>query len=434
MAGGTPRRGLRVVVIGGGVGGLCLAQGLRKAGIEVSVHERDTSVRGRHQGYRLHISPQGERALRACLPARVQELLTATANSRYGYGLAVYDEHLASLPGPVLDDPRAADPDKVDAVDRVTLRRVLLAGLDGVVRFGSRFVGCERTPGGGVLARFADGGTAAGDVLVAADGVRSAVRRWHGAHAEPRDLGVRTVFGRIPMTEALRRELPGTLQDRFTWVIGSDGYKLGLMPMVFRTAPAEAAARLWPGLGLEDTGDYFMSVFSMHRSRTGMADGELFALDGAALWRFVRERTEGWHPALRAALRSADVDETFAVAVRATVPVEPWEPGPVIPLGDAVHAMPPSGGVGANTAVRDAAALVRALLAADRGECSVAEAAGRYQAGMAGWATEAVAASLRVAKWSLRDIDFDDSALTTAGRGPRREDGGMKTADRREDR
>ena len=35
---------LRVLVIGAGLGGLCLAQGLRKAGVEVAVYERDTGL------------------------------------------------------------------------------------------------------------------------------------------------------------------------------------------------------------------------------------------------------------------------------------------------------------------------------------------------------------------------------------------------------
>ncbi|WP_116198866.1 FAD-dependent oxidoreductase [Amycolatopsis circi] len=407
----TSRRGLRVVVIGGGVGGLCLAQGLRKAGLDVSVYERDDSVRGRNQGYRLHISPEGERALRECLPDRAQALLTATANSRYGYGMAIYDEHLNAQPGPEITDPRANEVTKVDAVDRVTLRRVLLAGLDEVVHFGKRFTRHESRPDGKVVAHFADGTVATGDVLVAADGGNSLLRRAVGVRAEPRDLGVRTVFGRIPLAAELRRALPEVLQDRFTWVIGSDGHKLGLMPMAFRTRPAEAAARLWPGLDLGDSDDYFMSVFSMHRTATGMSDDEFLAMDGTALWEFVRERTADWHPDLRTVLRYADVAETFPVAVRATAPIELWEPGTVIPLGDAVHAMPPSGGVGANTAVRDAATLTRALLLADRAECSVAEASKQYQAEMLAYATEATAMSLQVAKWSLKRIDFDESVL-----------------------
>lgn len=58
-----------VVIIGGGLGGLCLAQGLKKAGISVAVYERDRTSSDRLQGYRIHIEPQGNQALSACLPA-----------------------------------------------------------------------------------------------------------------------------------------------------------------------------------------------------------------------------------------------------------------------------------------------------------------------------------------------------------------------------
>jgi 2-polyprenyl-6-methoxyphenol hydroxylase-like FAD-dependent oxidoreductase len=57
---------LRVLVIGGDLGGLCLAQGLRRAGISVAVYERDSSPVARTQGYRFHMDARGEQALREC--------------------------------------------------------------------------------------------------------------------------------------------------------------------------------------------------------------------------------------------------------------------------------------------------------------------------------------------------------------------------------
>ena len=43
----------KVLIIGGGMGGLCLAQGLKKANIDVEVFERDKSKDDRLQGYRI---------------------------------------------------------------------------------------------------------------------------------------------------------------------------------------------------------------------------------------------------------------------------------------------------------------------------------------------------------------------------------------------
>ena len=60
-----------VAIIGGGIGGLCLAQGLNKAGVSVTVYERDRTRTDRLQGYRIHISPKGSRALYECLPAHL---------------------------------------------------------------------------------------------------------------------------------------------------------------------------------------------------------------------------------------------------------------------------------------------------------------------------------------------------------------------------
>ncbi|MEV7603586.1 NAD(P)/FAD-dependent oxidoreductase [Kitasatospora sp. NPDC089797] len=406
----TSRSPLRVLVIGGGIGGLCLAQGLRQAGVDVQVYERDGSAEGRRQGYRLRISPEGERGLLACLPPGLRELLSATANTRDDSGLVAYDEHLVEQWAPSFEDPRADAPDKIDAVDRVTLRRILLAGLADVVRFGRTFERLERTADGRVVAHFEDGSSAEGDVLIAADGSNSRVREQLRPWDRPTDLGIRTVFSRIPRAAAVAAGLPAALQDRFSYVIGTDGHHLGLMPMTFREQPSRAAARLWPDAGLTDSEDYYMSVFNVHREDLGIDDDAFFALSGEELCALVVERTAHWHPDLRGIFGHALPGTTFAVALRATRPVQAWEPGPVVPLGDAAHTMPPSGGVGANTAIRDAEALTGLLTAVDRGERELGEAMAEYQKAMVEYATEGVEMSLRIAQWSIRTATSAEAA------------------------
>src|SRR5262249_33298305 len=75
---GTGRVPVHVLVIGGGIGGLCLAQGLKQAGVSVAVYERDRTLTDRLQGYRVHISLAGSRALHACLPPPLFELFDRT--------------------------------------------------------------------------------------------------------------------------------------------------------------------------------------------------------------------------------------------------------------------------------------------------------------------------------------------------------------------
>ncbi len=128
-----------VLIIGGGIGGLCLAQGLRKAGISVAVYERDRAPDARLQGYRLNIEPVGSQALHACLPAQLWNLLVATAGDP-GPRMGVFDERLRELmqedEDGASDDPATAH----HAVSRITLRRLLLSGLGDVVRFNKHFL------------------------------------------------------------------------------------------------------------------------------------------------------------------------------------------------------------------------------------------------------------------------------------------------------
>ncbi|HEX3307754.1 MAG TPA: NAD(P)-binding protein, partial [Streptosporangiaceae bacterium] len=72
--------GLRVAVAGGGLGGLCLAQGLLKAGVDVTVYERDAQLAGRRQGYRLHADARAGLALEQCLPPGSLAVFQATCS------------------------------------------------------------------------------------------------------------------------------------------------------------------------------------------------------------------------------------------------------------------------------------------------------------------------------------------------------------------
>src|SRR6266581_7521445 len=94
--------GTHVIVIGGGIGGLCLAQGLRKAGVSVAVYERDRAPDARLQGYRLSIEPPGSAALHECLPEDLWHLLVALSGDQ-GERMGVFDQRLREL---MREDPK----------------------------------------------------------------------------------------------------------------------------------------------------------------------------------------------------------------------------------------------------------------------------------------------------------------------------------------
>nr|BFE72799.1 hypothetical protein GCM10020092_061000 [Actinoplanes digitatis] len=69
---------MRVAIAGAGLGGLCLAQGLVRAGVDVQVYERDAALGARRQGYRLHVDARAGLALEKCLPPPLFRLFLAT--------------------------------------------------------------------------------------------------------------------------------------------------------------------------------------------------------------------------------------------------------------------------------------------------------------------------------------------------------------------
>jgi 2-polyprenyl-6-methoxyphenol hydroxylase-like FAD-dependent oxidoreductase len=373
--------GLRVAVAGGGLGGLCLAQGLLKAGVDVTVYERDAQLAARRQGYRLHVDARAGLALEQCLTPGSLALFQATCGDA-STRLTVVSERLR-----VLNEQRrtgSADPyapaTLSTSVNRQTLREVLAAGLDGRLVFGCELAGYEAGPDG-VRLNFAGGRQAEADLLVGADGVGSTVRGQYLPAATPADTGKRCIYGKTPLADLDR--LPSALWDGFTAVIGG-AVGMATGPVRFRERPERAAPWLSPA------GNYLMWAVAADRGRFGVTDERLSAMSPAELHALTAKLIRTWHPDLRALHARAAVDETFLVRIRTSPPVPPWPPSRVTVLGDAIHAMSPARGSGANTALQDAALLCRTLTGADG---DLTAAVGEYERQMRDYGYAAVAAS-----------------------------------------
>jgi 2-polyprenyl-6-methoxyphenol hydroxylase-like FAD-dependent oxidoreductase len=89
-----------------------------------------------------------------------------------------------------------------------------------------------------------------------------------------------------------------------------------------------------------------------------------------------------------------DPGSCFPINIRTSVPIQPWQASNITLLGDAIHTMTPGQGVGANTALRDAALLCRQLTAAQQGVKPLLAAIGDYQAEMIPYGFARVADSL----------------------------------------
>lgn len=366
----------RILIGGAGIGGLALAQAVRRAGLDVAIYERDPSPEPRNQGYRIHIDGDGNAALAACLPPDVLDLVRRTSGVN-GDLVAGYTHQLDQ----VMAQTFPPIGDAITCVDRYTFRQGLLHGMADVIHFSRTVAAFEVLPSGRVRVDFAEGGSDEGDLLVGADGVGSAVRRQLLPHADVRDLGVRCLYGRMPLTETTGPLLPADFDRGFSWASDDTGYGAGFAPVRFRTPPGNGAS------------DYLMTVLTARPERLGVPDEKLFRMASDELWALTVDAVAGWHPVVRELFAHADPATFFPITIRAGERVEVWEPGPVTLLGDAIHTMPPTGGVGANTALRDAQTLAGELT----GGAPLVDAVGAYERVMLPRGFEVVDRSLAMA-------------------------------------
>lgn len=400
---------MRVIIAGAGLGGLCLAQGLKRAGVEVAVYERDAALTSRRQGYRIHIDGRGAQALHECLPAASYELFVATSGQPSRELTVVTKNlktlHKAKFPGSENAAPVDANTSPLavnTSVDRSVLRTILHAGLADEVRFGHEVTRYEMLDDGRVRAHFAGGGEDVGDVLVAADGVGSRIRAQYLPQAVVEDTGDRTLYGKTPLTEAVRARIPAPMLAGFTAVIGSRELGMATGVVDFREPPRDAAARLRPGLDLGGAESFAMWALSGKAAAFPAPDAQMHAMAPAALHAAAREMVADWHPDLRALVDSASTADLFYLDIRSSVPFELWQPSAVTLLGDAIHAMPPSRGSGANIALKDAGVLCALLSEAAGGSRPLSEAVpaaiGAYEKQMVDYGFAAVLDSLAAAR------------------------------------
>jgi salicylate hydroxylase len=191
-----PIDGLRVAIVGGGIGGLFCAGALLDRGIDARVYEQAAALG--EIGAGVFMTPNSLRQLDrlALLPA------VEAAGALIGPNSAFFRDDGTPIPGRVSSDSSGAG--RIYGMHRADLIGILAGALPaGTVVTGRRCTGFEQDAAGARVA-FADGSTAEADVVVAADGIHSALQRYVVAASTPVPSGSVAYRGLVP-----RAELPG---------------------------------------------------------------------------------------------------------------------------------------------------------------------------------------------------------------------------------
>jgi salicylate hydroxylase len=379
---------MRVIVIGAGIGGLTLAQALRRRGIDVAVHDRDPRADATG-GYRMHIDDVASAILRSTMaPATYAALLASSANRSTHRHITFSDHRLrpiATIGIPLREE--------MLFVERASLRVLLTHGQADAIRWSSEYLRHEVHPDGSVTAYFADGSTDHGDVLVGADGAGSRVTTALAGRPTSAPVGIGGVAGQSPLTPEIRAQVPALLRTGSILGIGPDGSSIFLTMQDAATGQAVDPALCvdvpaFPERPVVYWGVNVPVARLPHARRIG-ADAAVREAVGLL-------RT--WAPVVRTIVGGADPGTVGTFVYHSCDPgahLTPWASGTVTALGDAVHAMPPTGGRAAATAVRDADLLATHLADAAKGTTTIPVAVHEYERGLNAYAADAVRLSMR---------------------------------------
>ena len=347
----------QVLIIGGGLAGLALAQGLKKISVPFHIFEADPTADFRPQGYRLKINGEGAAALKQVLSDELWTYFEETcAESKPG------ETNFNAIDGTITKSrsgPGLRGGPMPYLADRTVLRDLLRTGLEENISYGKKF-SHYAIEEGGVEACFEDGTTYTGILLVGADGIRSGVRKQFLPNHKIVDTNGRCIYGKTPMTEEMIQRFPARATKWMTLCVDrtpmTQTLDIDETPLTLLLEPVRFQNNKHRST-LPD--NYVYWVLIGRADLFGKPDKELLRLNDADSAALSLKLTEEWDPSIRALFELQDVAQSSTLRVSSARPEIPfWTPNERITLlGDAVHAMSPCGGVGAVTALRDGAVL-----------------------------------------------------------------------------
>jgi salicylate hydroxylase len=318
---------MKAIIAGGGIGGLNAALCFNKFGWEVEVLEQASELG--EVGAGIQISPNGVKVLRALDVADAvgtDAFTPLSAQFRGGYsGRMIAKTRM----GERMEDRYGAPYWHIHRADLIAaLAHTVETRIPGAVRTGTTVIGYGQDESS-AWAELSNGERVTGDIVIGADGIKSAIREQMLGAAKPRFTGNVAWRAVVPVSE-LGNHVP------------------------------PPAACVWFGEG-KHVVTYLLRRGTL-ANLVGVVERDDWTVES---WTEQGTKNEamrdfaGWHPTIRKIIDKAEAHYRWALFDRD--PLDQWTEGRVALLGDSCHPMLPFMAQGAVMAIEDGYVLAREL-------------------------------------------------------------------------
>jgi 2-polyprenyl-6-methoxyphenol hydroxylase-like FAD-dependent oxidoreductase len=346
-----PHGHLKVLIAGGGIGGITTALALRQRGIEAVLFEQAKAFT--QVGAGIQLSANATRVLRTL---GLADALARVAVYPEGRDYRAWDDGDRLYWTPLGERAEAHFGAPYYHAHRADLLDVLLAGLGETGFRLDAHVGRFEQDAYGVTLTLADGSTATGDVLVGADGIHSTVRAQLFGRESPRYTGNVAWRGLVPAERVAHLHL-----DRVTSVW------MGPNRSIVQYYVSAGRTFNWIGISRSE----------QPARESWLAEGRIE--DALAEY-------TGWHDTIRTII--AATPRVLRQALYDREPLPDWRVGRVVLLGDAAHPMMPFYAQGAAQSIEDAYVLAGCLAASPQDPVGALERYVRLRQPRTAWMQE----------------------------------------------
>ncbi len=322
----------KVLIAGGGLGGLTAAICLTRAGFDVEVYEQAPELGEVGAGVQLSAN-----AVRVLMDIGLEPDLEAQAVKPAAYEFRMFDtaEVIQQIPLGEGYVERHGVP--YYTVHRADLHEMLVRRLRALkpdaVNLNARAIGYAEDEDG-ISLRLSDGRRIGGDVLVGADGIRSQIRAQIVGDVKAHYVGDVAWRFIVPVDRLPAEYRDSTDRSTEIWV----GPRRNAVVYFLR------AGALVNFVGVVEYGDWEEESWTVRRP-----------------WSDMKADFVGWHPRIQAIIDAADREQCFRWALNDRAPIINWSTERATLLGDAAHPTLPYLAQGACMAIEDGAVLARCL-------------------------------------------------------------------------